>query len=117
MRVDNDTGRDPERISKNDIRSLSRDSRERKYLRHGPRNLATELFENSLRCCADALRFVSKETGRVDIPLQFFLRSGGEIARASVLSKQVRSNDIYTFIGTLRREDGRDEKLECARVV
>jgi len=53
----------------------------------------------------------------MDVPLELFLSDGDEIIGPPVLAKQVRGDDVHTFIGALGRQDRGDQKLERVAVV
>ena len=68
-------------------------------------------FADRRRDAAKRLGLLAKEPGRMDQRLELSGIGGGERARRRIAREERRRDHVDPLVGTLRRQDGRDEQL------
>jgi hypothetical protein len=92
-------------VSKNDIRSLSANARQRNQLIHRARNLFTEALGHSFSTGDEMFRFVLKETGGMNDLFEFRNICRGQLCRLPVSPEERWRDLVDSLIGALGRED------------
>ena len=101
-----------ERVAEDDIRSFAADAGKFAQLSHCVRHLAGMPVGDCFRRRADALGFVAKKSRGANRAFQLRLRRAGVIGCGFVLGEERRRDEVHPLIGTLRRENRRDQELQ-----
>ncbi len=74
MRINDNAARNAERVAEHNVCSFARNAAERQKLVHRLRNFAAVFLDDSPARRLNVLRFVTKETRRVNVLFQLSLR-------------------------------------------
>ena len=105
VRIDDHADGDSVGRAQDDVGRLPPHARQLHETVHILRHFAVVLLQQGLAAFADALRFVAKEAGALNVPLQFRLAGLGVIGRGSVLAKERLRDLIDANVGALGRKN------------
>ena len=112
VRVHHNAGGNPIGGTQNDVGRFAGHSGQRQEFLHRFRDRPFELRQEPLSSRLDILRFVSKETGRMDELLQIRKPGVGEVSRSWILGEECGRHQVHANISALSREDRRHQQLE-----
>jgi hypothetical protein len=117
VRVDDDPFDHVVAVLEDDVRGLAAHTGEIGEVGHRVRDPSLVLLDHQLSGLADVARLVVVVGNRVQRLGEFVLRGVRERFRRRVRFEQFDGRLVHPLVGTLRREDDRDEEFESGREI